>query len=166
MRGNWSPWWTRRRSAFPVGPATCGRERRRGLFHLDTRLLSRLELQVDGAPLEPLSVAALTPFAATFAARARSDADGLDSPLLVLQRRYVGRGLREDIEVRNYGREPITVDVQLRYGVDFADLFAVKEGRVHTTAPPVHRVHDHAVEFNTAKAPRTGACRSVPNTPR
>ena len=118
-----------------------------GLFYLDTRLLSRLELQVNGAPLEPLSVAALTPFAATFAARARSDADGLDSPLLVLRRRYVGRGLREDVEVRNYGREPITVDVQLRYGVDFAELFAVKEGRVHTTAPPVHKVHDHAVEF-------------------
>jgi glycogen debranching enzyme len=37
--------------------------------------------------------------------------------------------MREDLVVRNYGEEPASCDVELRFSADFANLFAVKEGR-------------------------------------
>ena len=48
---------------------------------------------------------------------------------MVERRRYVGRGMREDLVVRNFGEEPAYCAIELVYGADFADLFAVKEGR-------------------------------------
>jgi hypothetical protein len=46
---------------------------------------------------------------------------------MVERRRYVGRGMREDLVVRNFSEEPAYCAVELAYGADFADLFAVKE---------------------------------------
>ena len=45
-------------------------------------------------------------------------------------RRYVGQGMREDLVIRNFGDEPTFCSVELFVDADFADLFAVKEGRV------------------------------------
>jgi glycogen debranching enzyme len=101
-----------------------------GLFYRDTRFLSRWELDVDGVRLEPLAVQCPAPYAATFIGR-RPPRPGLaDSTLLVVRRRYVGNGMREDIAVRNLGREPAAVRVTLSAHTDFAGLFEVKEGRV------------------------------------
>ena len=49
---------------------------------------------------------------------------------MIFRHRYVGRGMREDITVRNYGLEPAFCALELTVGADFADLFEVKEGRV------------------------------------
>ncbi|HZG93290.1 MAG TPA: glycogen debranching N-terminal domain-containing protein [Mycobacteriales bacterium] len=111
-----------------------------GLFFLDTRLLSTLLLTVDGRSPEPLTVSLDQPFAATFVAQARAAGDGADSSLLVLRRRYVGRGMREDITLRNSRATAMRVRVHLAVDADFADLFAVKEARAarlgeHSTAP-------------------------------
>jgi glycogen debranching enzyme len=100
-----------------------------GLFLLDTRFLSRLELRVDGAPLEALGVALEEPFSATFFGRAAPLAGAADSSLVVFRTRHVGGGLLEDVELRNYAPEARTVVVELDLDVDFADLFDVKEGR-------------------------------------
>lgn len=118
-----------------------------GLFYLDTRLLSRWELRVDGHPPEPLSVAADEPFAATFAARSRPREGQADSDLMVLRRRYVGRGLREDLELRNYSAAPVSVLVELCFEVDFADLFAVKESRVRRAGEHGQELAERAVVF-------------------
>src|SRR5205085_8340326 len=63
-----------------------------GLFVLDTRLLSSLELTIDGISPEPLAVSSEQPFAGTFVARVRrpEQASPYESPLLVVRRRYVG----------------------------------------------------------------------------
>ena len=53
-----------------------------------------------------------------------------DSHLMVFRHRYVGRGMREDIEIDNYGEEAAFCSVELLVDADFADLFEVKEGRV------------------------------------
>ncbi len=52
--------------------------------------------------------------------------------MLVLRNRFVGDGMREDVILRNLGAEPIGVTLALTVDTDFADLFAVKEGRVQT----------------------------------
>ena len=101
-----------------------------GLFHRDTRLLSRWQLLVDGAPPELLARIEGEPFATTFVARARPEAGRADSTLLVLRHRYVGDGMREDLVLRNLAGESVTCTVSLTAGADFADLFEVKEGRV------------------------------------
>ncbi|MHB8669405.1 MAG: amylo-alpha-1,6-glucosidase [Acidimicrobiales bacterium] len=100
-----------------------------GLFFRDTRFLSRLEVRVNGQPPEPLAAEIIEPFSATFVLRTRPRPGRADSTLVLFRRRHVGRGLREDIEVWNYGAEAAYCSVEIRVDADFADLFAVKEGR-------------------------------------
>jgi glycogen debranching enzyme len=101
-----------------------------GFFFRDTRFLSRWSLQINGQPLEALARSVSDPYSATFVARTLPRPGRADSNLVVERRRYVGRGMREDLVVRNFGEEPAYCAVELLYGADFADLFAVKEARV------------------------------------
>ncbi|HVM53024.1 MAG TPA: glycogen debranching N-terminal domain-containing protein [Acidimicrobiales bacterium] len=101
-----------------------------GLFVMDTRVLSRWELRLNGHRPETLTVAVTEPFAATFVARGRAGADRADSDLLVLRERHIGQGMRERIRLTNHGLEPASVVVEVICDVDFADLFEVKESRV------------------------------------
>ncbi|HUR48999.1 MAG TPA: glycogen debranching N-terminal domain-containing protein [Acidimicrobiales bacterium] len=101
-----------------------------GLFFRDTRFLSRLELRVNGQYPEVLAATSTEPFSAQFALRARSQSDARgESGLMIFRNRYVGRGMREDLIVRNFGEEPAYCQLHLELDSDFADLFEVKEGR-------------------------------------
>src|SRR5437660_708974 len=103
-----------------------------GLFFRDTRFLSRLELRVNGQAPEALEAEALDPFSATFALRTRPRPGRADSPLLLFRHRFVGRGMREDLVVRNYGEEPAYCSIEILFEADFADLFQVKAGHFET----------------------------------
>ena len=83
----------------PDGDILPGRPQ--GLFVRDTRVLSRWQLTVDGKEPQPLSVQHPEPYAATFLGRMAPRAGKADSTLLVVRRRYVGDGMREDITIRN-----------------------------------------------------------------
>jgi glycogen debranching enzyme len=100
-----------------------------GLFVRDTRVISRLELRVDGRPPETLAAVEHDPFAATFVSRGHPVPGRADSTLMVFRSRYVGHGMREDLQIRNLATEPTTCLVETFVDGDFADLFAVKEGR-------------------------------------
>jgi len=100
-----------------------------GLFFRDTRLLSRFELTIDGQRLDPLATHSPAPYAATFIARQSPGPGVADSTLLVVRRRYVGNGMREDITVRNLATGPARFALALGVDADFAGLFDVKEGR-------------------------------------
>jgi glycogen debranching enzyme len=106
-----------------------------GLFFLDARLASRFELRIDGRALESLSVASDLPFHADFVLRQAAQQGRRVQDLLVLRRRWVGQGMREDVELRNHGRMPISARVEYRVDADFADLFVVKGSRLGS-APP------------------------------
>jgi glycogen debranching enzyme len=101
-----------------------------GLFFRDTRILSRFELLVNGVRTQSLAAIADDPFTATFISRCLPDPGRADSTLMVLRSRYVGQGMREDVTIRNFADEPALCTVEIFVGSDFADLFAVKEGRV------------------------------------
>jgi glycogen debranching enzyme len=103
-----------------------------GLFFRDTRFLSRFELRVNEQPPETLSAERTSPFAATFVLRSRPASGQADSALLVFRYRYVGRGMREDLVIHNYGEEAAYCSLELRVNCDFADLFEVKEGRARS----------------------------------
>lgn len=100
-----------------------------GLFFRDARLISRWELRLDGQRPEPLSVITDEAFGSRFILRRPPRPGQADSTLLVVRERLVGDGMRETITVRNLGAEVAGVSLVLHVDGDFADLFAVKEGR-------------------------------------
>ena len=101
-----------------------------GLFFQDTRILSGYVVRGNGEWPETLQSSAEDPFAATFVARLPPHEGRADSEVLLVRRRYVGRGMREDVSLHNFGTAPTTVHLELAFEVDFADLFDVKTGRV------------------------------------
>jgi glycogen debranching enzyme len=103
-----------------------------GLFVRDTRLISRLELSINGHVPEPLAPQSREPFACTFLSR-MPPSDGLaDSTLLVTRRRVLSDGMDESIVLRNMSSEPLPVNLRIGVQGDFADVFEVKEGRTHS----------------------------------
>ena len=102
-----------------------------GLFVRDTRLISRLELSINGHVPEPLAPQAREPFACTFLSRMPPLPGLADSTMLVARRRVVNDGMSEEITLRNMSTEPLPVSLRIGVGADFADVFEVKEGRVH-----------------------------------
>jgi glycogen debranching enzyme len=106
-----------------------------GLYFRDTRSVSRLELELDGVPAEPLSVRHLAPYGAAFVARRVPRPGRADSALLVVRRRYVGAGLVEEITIRNFGQEAAALVLTVRVDADLAGLFDVKEGRATNREP-------------------------------
>ncbi|MFB7716910.1 MULTISPECIES: glycogen debranching N-terminal domain-containing protein [unclassified Nocardia] len=103
-----------------------------GLFYRDARLLSRWELRLDSHPPEHLAVMMAEAFRARFVTRKPPNHGVADATVLVLRRRMIGEGMRETITVHNLGDEDTAMTVTLAADSDFADLFAVKDGRVHS----------------------------------
>jgi len=100
-----------------------------GLFFRDARVISRWELRLDGQTPEPLFLHTFEAFAGQFVLR-RAPRGGIpDSTLLIVRERLIGEGMRETITLENLGREDTAVVLDLHVDADFADLFAVKEGR-------------------------------------
>src|SRR5437868_12256422 len=91
-----------------------------GLFFRDTRFLSEMRLWVNGAAAEPLAAQAADPFSGVFVLRGLPARGQADSHLVVYRRRYVGRGMREDIEIENFGEEAAFCSVDIVLGADFA----------------------------------------------
>jgi glycogen debranching enzyme len=120
----------------PGGDILPGRPQ--GLFVRDTRVLSRWELTVDGKEPQPLSAQGGEPYAATFLARVPPRAGKADSTLLVVRRRYVGDGMREDITIRNTAARTVRCVLELGADADFADLFEVKGRNRPRAAVSVH----------------------------
>ncbi len=120
-----------------------------GLFVRDTRILSRFELRVNAGRPETLTAVTGDPFSATFVSQVQPRPGRADATLMVFRSRYVGQGMREDIVIRNYGDEPTFCLVELFLDADFADLFAVKEGRARDPDGAISRaVHDESVELS------------------
>ncbi|MEY9214628.1 glycogen debranching N-terminal domain-containing protein [Thermobifida halotolerans] len=120
-------------TSFAVSAADGGMlpDRPHGVFYDDIRIVSKWEFSVNGSAPEPLTAIVHDhPYRAVFLARARKRGGGAEATLLVERDRRVGTGMREDITLRNLGREPAACTVTLVVDADFADLFEVKAGEV------------------------------------
>jgi len=127
-----------------------------GLFVRDTRVLSRWELTVDGQEPQPLAAEPGEPYAATFLGRVPPRAGRADSTLLVVRRRYVGDGMREDITIRNTAARTVRCTLELGVDADFADLFEVK-GRSKPRASVSVHAADSALESSGGRRDRRQA---------
>ncbi len=104
-----------------------------GLFVRDTRLISRLELSINGHVPEPLAPQAREPYARLFLGRMPPLPGLADSTMLVARRRLLHDGMSDEVTLRNMSAEPMPVTLRIGIGGDFADVFEVKEGRVHAS---------------------------------
>ncbi len=102
-----------------------------GLFFRDTRFVSELRLLLNDSAPESLAATNTDPFSAVFVLRSHPSRGRADSHLVLYRRRYIGRGMREDLEIENFGEEAAYCSMEVVVAADFADLFEVKEGRVH-----------------------------------
>lgn len=102
-------------------------EEAHGLFHGDTRFLSRWVLTVDGQKPNPISVDDVNYFASQFFLVPGTGAVYIDSPISIVRQRAVGGGFHEDLRVINHTAQPRDVHIRLEAAADFADLFQVKD---------------------------------------
>jgi glycogen debranching enzyme len=100
-----------------------------GLFIADLRALSVLRLGLEGATLQPLAATTEGSDGATFVLRTLAPTSPSEHRMMVVRRRRLLVGMDERIEVRNHGLVDQPVEIRLDVDTDFADLFAVKEGR-------------------------------------
>lgn len=98
-----------------------------GLFHSDTRYLSRFRLTVNEVSPKVLSVDDSAHYAAQFFLVQPTGSVIDDSQLAVIRRRSIDLGFREEITVLSHSRQAMDVDLQIDVAADFADLFEVKE---------------------------------------
>ena len=119
-----------------------------GLFFRDTRFISGWRLTVNAAAPEILAVEPADPFAATFVGRGRPRPGHGDSTLLVLRRRFVGNGMREDLVLRNLSGEAAACTVLVELASDFAHLFEVKEDRVIPRGQTTTQVSEATLRYS------------------
>ena len=97
-----------------------------GFFAKDVRFLSVLKLTVNGEVPLLLSSDQVEYFSAAFYLR-NPRADLAPDVLSIARERFVGEGMQDSLRVENHGMEPLSFELALRFGADFADIFAVKD---------------------------------------
>jgi glycogen debranching enzyme len=105
-----------------------------GLFSDDTRFVSHYELRLNGRRMRTLASTRLTYRHARWIYAADPSAvDNADSNLttvtVTLDRAIGARRLHEDLVVRAYGVEPVSLLLGISLQSDFADLFEVRTAR-------------------------------------
>jgi glycogen debranching enzyme len=105
----------------------------RGLFFRDTRLISSWRLYANGTPWELLNGGAVEHFAIqVFLTNPpiTTEAGEVARRTLTLSLgRWMDGGVHEDIDIVNYGNDPVRFNLELLLRSDFADLFEVKPRR-------------------------------------
>ncbi|MFI6132283.1 glycogen debranching N-terminal domain-containing protein [Micromonospora sp. NPDC051141] len=106
-----------------------------GVFHADSRVLSRAELRLDDRAPEPIANGSAGPHGARFVALARWLGDPTPDPTVRVERtRRAGpAGLTEEIVVSSTAAEPVRTTVTVDLACDLAPIEQVKTG--HTGQP-------------------------------
>ena len=118
-----------------------------GVFFADMRVLNQARLLVGGVAVEPLAVSLVDSSSATFVGRS-VPAGQAEGRLLVIRRRQLGSVWHEQIELRNTGGSTISAVVELEVAADFADVFAIKEGRPSVEGEHSLTVGDDSLLFS------------------
>ncbi|WP_323373932.1 amylo-alpha-1,6-glucosidase [Plantactinospora alkalitolerans] len=125
-------------SAGDVPPGSIG-----GLVHEDTRFLSRWQLTLNGSRPLLLGSSPVDAFSAAFFL-ANPDLPDLPANRVGIRRqRLVGEGMYERIGLQCFTDDPVPIQLRLAVGVDFADLFEIKE-QVRDRSAQI--VRDHAAD--------------------
>jgi glycogen debranching enzyme len=117
-----------------------------GVFHDDTRYLSRWRLLVNGVPPQLLTSRTVEHHAATVYLQ-NPPLPGIPAgSVSLIREQFVGEGnLQERLVVQNHAMFTVALDLRLEFGADFLDLFEVKARAYQheelvftdTTEPPI-----------------------------
>jgi glycogen debranching enzyme len=106
----------------------------RGLFFLDTRVLSSWTIYANGVPWELLNGGATSYYASKIylTNRAILTEDGTIPPrtLGLVVSRAISGGMHEDLEITNNGMKRVRFQLEIALRSDFADIFEVKSGSI------------------------------------
>ena len=106
----------------------------KGLYFLDTRVVSNWAIYANGEPWELLNGGPVTYHAARIflTNRAILTEDGAIPPRTVglTLSRWISGGLHEDLDVTNNSMKPIRFQLEIAFRCDFADIFEVKSGKI------------------------------------
>jgi len=145
----------------------------KGLYFLDTRVISSWSLFANGVPWELLNGGAVTYFGARIfqTNRAFVTEDGpIEARTLGLTlSRHIEGGMHEDIDISNNSGKAVRFNLEIAVRGDFADIFEVKSNRIvrrgrittswseaHQHARLTYRNHDFSREVLITAKP-TGA---------
>ncbi|HEY7578304.1 MAG TPA: glycogen debranching N-terminal domain-containing protein, partial [Acetobacteraceae bacterium] len=106
----------------------------KGLYFLDTRVISAWAIYANGEEWDLLNGGAVTSHKARIHLTNRSipTEDGTIPPRslgLVIGRR-LGGGMHEDLDITNHGRKHVRFNLEIAIRSDFADVFEVKQNRI------------------------------------
>ena len=118
-----------------------------GVFFADMRVLSQARLLVGGVTVEPLAVSLADASGCTFVGRSIAHHQ-TDPRILVVRRRQLGSVWHEQIELRNTTASAVSAVVELEVAADFADVFAIKEGRPSSEGEHSLEVKEHSLLFS------------------
>ena len=112
-----------------------------GLVHDDTRFVSRWVLTINDAPLLLLGADTVDYYSAAFFLT-NPERPGLRANAIGVRRqRFVGDGMHERIGLESSADEPLSIQLRLGVGADFADLFEIKEVCVRDRSEQIIRAH-------------------------
>src|SRR5215510_515648 len=109
------------------GDIQAGPNQPEGLFFKDTRHLSLWKLTVNNVDMEVLSTDTIEYYFAQFFCVPPTGTIYENPTLSVVRRRLVGEGFVEEVTVMNHSTQEQAIEVDLRAGADFADLFEIKD---------------------------------------
>ena len=106
----------------------------KGLYFLDTRMISAMAISANGEPWDLLNGGAITADTARIhlTNRAFLSEDGAVQArtLGLVIGRKLGGGMHEDLDITNHGRRPVKFNLEIAIRSDFADVFEVKQNRI------------------------------------
>src|SRR6266853_616844 len=106
----------------------------KGLYFLDTRIVSNWAIYANGEPWELLNGGPLNYHAARIFLTNKPilTEDGVIAPRtigLTISRSITG-GLHEDLDITNNSMKPVRFQLEIAFRCDFADIFEVKPGHI------------------------------------
>ena len=106
----------------------------KGLYFLDTRLISSWAMFADGVQWKLLNGGALAASAAqvycTNPTVLTSTGNIPENKLGLILGRHIDGGMHEDIDITNYGSQKVCFNLEIAIRSDFADIFEVKGNNV------------------------------------
>jgi glycogen debranching enzyme len=106
----------------------------KGLYFLDTRVVSSWAIYANGEPWELLNGGAVAPYAERIVLTNRTFAteDGMipARTLGLTISRWISGGVHEDFDLTNNNMKPIKFQLEIAIRSDFADIFEVKSSRI------------------------------------
>jgi glycogen debranching enzyme len=106
----------------------------KGLYFLDTRVISSWAVYANGEPWDLLNGGAVTHYASRvyLTNRRIPTMDGVipQRTLGLVLSRWISGGMHEDIDITNYGTKRVSFQLEVSPRCDFADIFEVKSGGI------------------------------------